>query len=201
MIMGLKPKVIFFLGFAAVALPSVGFLLASYFTLEQTVDLIHANQSRETLNYLRNLSTEPNNADTLRETIRAYLDYDTLNNRQGRANSALASRTWLRFMSMGFGAVLAFAGAVFVLAKIETKVNSTLGAEEQRIGMGISVRSTSPGVIMVLFGALLIAAPLFAKQDITTWDSAPPTSSQQDQYQQVHDRVPPEVAERLRQEK
>ena len=84
MIMGLKPKIIFFLGFAAVAFPSVGFLLASYFTLEQTVDLIHANQSRETLNYLRSLNTEPNNADALRETISAYLNYDTLNNRQGR---------------------------------------------------------------------------------------------------------------------
>ncbi len=198
MIMGIRPKVIFFLGFAAAALPSVGFLLASYLTLEQTVELIHANQSRATLNYLRGLSTQPNNADTLRETIRAYLDYDTLSNRQGRANSALASRTWLRFMSMGFGAMLAFVGAVFVLAKIETKVDNTLGAQEPRIGVAISVRSTSPGIVMVLIGALLIAAPLFARQNITTWDSAPSAHSQQDQ-QQVHDRVPPEVAERLRQ--
>ena len=199
MIMGIKPRVVFFLGFAAVAIPSVGFLLASYFTLEQTVDLIHANQSRETLNYLRSLSTEPNNADTLRETIRAYLDYDTLNNRQGRANSALASRTWLRFMSMGFGAVLAFVGAVFVLAKIETRVDSTLGAEEQSIGMGISVRSTSPGIIMVLIGALLIAAPLFARQKITTWDSIPPSPSEVAKPKQLHNRVSPEVKERLRQ--
>ena len=47
-------------------------------------------------------------------------------------------------MSMGFGAVLAFVGAVFVLAKIETRADSKLGAEDQGIGMGISVRSTSP---------------------------------------------------------
>ena len=88
MIMGIKPKVVFFLGFAAVALPSVGFILTSYFTLEQTVALIHDNRSRETVTYLRSLGTEQNDASVLREMIRAYLDYDTLNNRQGSQFSA-----------------------------------------------------------------------------------------------------------------
>ena len=198
MIMGIKPKVIFFMGFVAVALPSVGFILASYFTLERTVALIHANHSHETLTFLRSLDIEQNDTNVLRETIRAYLDYDTLNNRQGRANSALASRTWLRFISSGFGGVLIFMGAVFVLARIETRLDSSLGAEEKMAGIAISIRSTSPGIFMILIGAVLMAVPLFAKQTIWTFDNDPHTTPATSQLQQVHDRVTPENEERLR---
>lgn len=198
MIMGVNPRTVFFLGFIAAALPSVWFIATSYFAVTDTVEYIHDNRSQETLTYLKALVDNQRDVSEIEIIVRAHLEYDTLNNRQGRSNSALASRTWLRFMSSGFGSIVIFIGAVYVLARIETKIPTNIDAEGVKTNLKVSLRSTSPGIVMVLIGGFLMITPNFAKQNIRTHDVGTYLGFFLDEEKiEVHDRVSPAVNERL----
>ena len=196
--MGVNPRTVFFLGFIAAALPSVWFIATSYFAVVDTVEYIHSNRSQETLTYLKALIDNQSDVAEIETVVRAHLEYDTLNNRQGRSNSALASRTWLRFMSSGFGSIVIFIGAVYVLARIETRVPTNLGAEGAESSLKLSLRSTSPGIVMVFIGGLLMITPNFAKQNIRTDDVGTYLGLfVGEEKAEVHDQVLPSVNRRL----
>jgi hypothetical protein len=38
--------------------------------------------------------------------------------------------------------------------------------------VGAALKTTSPGIILAAFGVFLVALPLWASQEITTWDGA-----------------------------
>lgn len=198
MIMGVKPKIVFFLGFIAAAIPSIWFIATSYFSVLNTVEYMHDNRSQETLTYLKAIIDNNDDVEKIELIVRAHLEYDTLNNRQGRSNAALASRTWLRFMSSGFGSIIIFVGAIYVLSRIETRNPTDATGGETRVGFNVSIKSTSPGLVMVLIGGLLMITPNFAKQiirtdDIGTYLSLPLGETNVE----VHDRVSPAVKKRL----
>ena len=77
----------------------------------------------------------------------------------------------MRFMSSGFGGILIFIGAIFLLSRIETSSESTVSGKGG--SAGFSTKSSSPGVVMVVVGALLMISPNFATQKIKVEDSYP----------------------------
>ncbi|PCI88250.1 MAG: hypothetical protein COB24_03935 [Hyphomicrobiales bacterium] len=101
--------------------------------------------------------------------IYAALEADTISARHSRVASLLATRTWLRFMSSMFGAILIVIGATFVLGKISDKGNKI---DVNGGGIKAVLDTSSPGLILAFIGAILMSWPLAAGQEITTKDRA-----------------------------
>ena len=162
---GFNPRFIFWVVFFISIIPCGWFIGASYVGLQQILSALNEPiaSSDSILTYLSSHAEDP---ELTPEVIRAHLEYHTIYNRQSRANSLLSTRTWLRFMSSVFGSVVTFIGAIFVLARIETSSDSTISAKN------ISLRSSSPGILMVGVGAALMISPNFAPQEIETRDGA-----------------------------
>ena len=85
----LRRKSIFVLGFSAVVISLVGFSLASYYWLDKTIELINENRSDKTLSFLKGIDVTEANENLLRNVMAGYLNYDTLNNRQGQGQLGL----------------------------------------------------------------------------------------------------------------
>ncbi len=98
-----------------------------------------------------------------------FLEVLAMSNREGRAAAGLATRTWMRFMSLIFGAILIAIGATFVLGHITTVPSkASVGFSEFRI----SIASSSPGLFLVALGIVLIAIPNLSSQVISVSDAS-----------------------------
>jgi hypothetical protein len=116
------------------------------------------------------------------------LECELINRRYEQANLAFESRLWTRFMGFITGMILALVGAVFVLGKLETDRSEVEAAAK---GVSLAVRSTSPGILLAVLGAVLmglsIALPVtvsvtdgaiyFARQATVANEEPPPTTS------------------------
>ena len=154
----------------AAFVPSAIFIYMSYGGLGKILVSLDTAQSTTTQNFLSKLHERDTGDALLSEIIIAHLEYDTLRNRQLRGNSLLATRTWLRFMSSIFGSILVFIGAIFLLSKIEFGVPTSIEGKADLASF--SIKSTSPGIIMIALGAVLMIVPNIAKQDIGVIDGA-----------------------------
>src|SRR5690606_6549870 len=96
------------------------------------------------------------------------LERDVMQHRHQRASTLLATRTWMRFMSLVFGATLIIVGASFVLGQI-TAPHSTGNAEFQSIKL--SLASSSPGLFVIVLGSILVGIPNLASQPIDVRDA------------------------------
>ena len=86
--------------------------------------------------------------------VLAALEKDATAFRTHRLQAFNATRTWLRFMSLLFGAILVIIGASFILGKITTPESNTQMEAGDRLK--VSMATTSPGLILILFGVVLI---------------------------------------------
>ena len=165
----ISKRFLFWIVFWVSLAPCGWFIATSYMGLQTILTALHTPPNSESVitSYLSGYADSP---QPLASIVQAHLEFHVIQNRQARANSALATRTWLRFMSSVFGSVLVFIGAVFVLAKIETSAIGDMEAESS--GVKFRIKSSSPGLIMVVIGAILMASANFAKQKITTTDGA-----------------------------
>lgn len=162
-IMGVRSSVVFWTVFAAVLVPSTWFVGSSYLGLQDILAKLHVTQSSQTVAYFK--EKRPIAPSDL--MIRAHLEYDTLWNRQGRTISFLATRTWLRFMSSVFGAILIFVGSIYLLCRIEASRSEMNGKYGE---LKVSLITSSPGIIMLIVGAALMMTPNIVDQPIETFD-------------------------------
>lgn len=163
---GLPPAVVFLLLFTVVAAPSAFFLWASYDQLGAILEHIGAPSDSP----LPDAFTDPDVPPAAIGTHAAvFLEYQVMKARQHRASTLLATRTWMRFMSLIFGSVLVVIGAAFVLGRITT---SAAKGEFSLGGAKAALTSTSPGLFMTGLGALLIAIPNVSAQEIRVADGA-----------------------------
>ena len=103
--------------------------------------------------------------------VRLYgaLELDSLDARNSRAATQLATRTWLRFLTSIFGGILIIFGAAFVLGRINAGAIDASGGTKL---VNATLRTTSPGIVLAAFGVFLVSFPLWSTQEITTWDGA-----------------------------
>lgn len=164
-IMGVSSKVVFWTVFVTVLIPSIWFIVSSYSGLQKILTNLYSAQSLQTIEYFKN-----NEIDTSSNlALLAHLEYDTFSNRQGRSISFIATRTWLRFMSSGFGSILIFVGSIFLLCRIESS-NFNMNAESGSVKA--SVVASSPGIAMLFVGAVLMLSPTIVDQPIETNDGS-----------------------------
>lgn len=82
-----------------------------------------------------------------------------------QANALLMARTWVRYLGFTTGMILALLGASFILGKIQT-AKSDLEAKTETLAL--TVRSTSPGLLLALLGTILMLATVMTNHTITT---------------------------------
>ena len=167
-VMGIQARHVFWIAFSVAAIPCLAFVALSYIHFQEVSSHIFAEHTQETKAYLSALTKNAGELPTSTHIMRLHLEYDAMWNRQNRTNSALATRTWLRFMTTCFGSILVFIGTIYVLSKIGLSEQTEAGATAP--GVEFSFRSSSPGLVMVLIGAFLMVIPHFASQEIESID-------------------------------
>lgn len=167
-IFGLPAPAVFWILLVILVLPSAFFLGNSFFKLDDVLESIRAIPHSATKDILSERS-KPFDREAFRARAVIALERDVMTVRHQRSSAALATRTWLRFMSLIFGAILVLIGAAFILGKI------TVAPTKGGVGFGdlkMSLASSSPGLFLVLFGCGLIAIPNLSQQAIKTDDTA-----------------------------
>jgi len=97
----------------------------------------------------------------------ASLESYTVQQRYHQANVALLSRTWTKYLGFITGMILAVIGASFILGKLkEDKVELSSKLEAWQI----SLISTSPGLVMVVLGSILMMTAILEHQKILVED-------------------------------
>lgn len=151
--------------FTVIVLPFVLFLSTSYWQLYRTLDNINGDvqsQARIILNDESNFREEANRKVSLAKA-KVALEHDIMLHRHERATAALATRTWMRFMSLIFGAMLVVTGGIFVLGRVTAPRTD---GEFQWQHFRMAMASGSPGLFLVFFGCILIAVPNLSGQNI-----------------------------------
>lgn len=177
LVMGIPARQVFWIAFSVAALPCLAFVLLSYIHFNEMLTHMLADHTIKTKQYLSLLETNQDHVIYSEDVARLTLEYDATWNRQNRTNSALASRTWLRFMTACFGSILVFIGAIYLLSKIGLSEPTEAGglsepteAGASTSGIEFTFRSSSPGIVLVIVGASLMVFPHFASQDIESND-------------------------------
>lgn len=167
-IFGLKAVVVFWILFAVMIIPSAFFIGNSFYELDEILEKINDPPALFTEKIL---DKELNKADIDVFNAQAIiaLELDVMKVRHHRSIAFIATRTWMRFMTIIFGSILVVIGAAFVLGKISgSETNIDAGGKD----MKLALKSSSPGIILVFFGVILIGIPHFSKQQIATSDAS-----------------------------
>ena len=167
-VFGIPAWIVFLLLLAILVIPSGYFVYKSYDQLDDILVQISdrpLQTNQDPTEYLEQLS---DGLDTNARPM-IFLEVLAMANREGRAAAGLATRTWMRFMSLIFGVILIAIGAAFVLGHITTVPSkASVGFSDFRI----SIASSSPGLFLVAFGIVLIAIPNLSSQVISVSDAS-----------------------------
>lgn len=98
----------------------------------------------------------------------AVLDAGILERRYHQANVLLMSRVWARYLGFVTGMILALVGAVFILGKLREETSEV--SAEGTAG-SLSLRSSSPGLVMTVLGVALMVTTIVTHHEIQTADS------------------------------
>jgi len=98
-------------------------------------------------------------------TMEAYL----VERRYHQASVMLMSGLWTRYLGFVTGMVLAFVGASFILGKLEGPPSELEG---KGAGMEGSLKTASPGIILVVLGAVLMLATIVNRDTYETRDGS-----------------------------
>ncbi|MDO8838522.1 MAG: hypothetical protein Q7V31_06295 [Parvibaculum sp.] len=101
--------------------------------------------------------------------VLAYLDLEVIKMRHNRTVVALQSRTWMKFLTSMFGAVLVTLGAIFVLGQVSAP---HFRAHVEGRGVNVALASASPGLVIVVIGAGLLVASMIVHHEVSQTDQA-----------------------------
>lgn len=109
-------------------------------------------------------STKP--ADIFQQSL-LLLEADTLEKRYHQASGLLMSRVWTKHLAFITGMVLAFLGATFILARLSESPTNLSGAAAE---WKVQVSTASPGIVLCLFGTILLVTSLVVETKIEVRD-------------------------------
>jgi hypothetical protein len=97
----------------------------------------------------------------------AALDAGTMEHRYHQVTAALMARVWKGYMGFVTGMIMAMVGALFILGKMQ---DTTVSLSPDGDG-AVSIKSTSPGLIMGALGVLLMATTIVVNHRIDVVDA------------------------------
>jgi len=161
--------------------------LTLFFFLATFIQLAYLNSSilRSPPNQLDAAGSEalvvaPTNFEDLFELrqfeVRAAMEQYIVEKRYHHASVQLMSGLWLRYLGFMTGMILALIGAAFILGKLR-EPEQELGGKFSDIA--ISLRTTSPGIILAVLGVILMFTTLVDRdvykiEDANTYFSGAP---------------------------
>lgn len=98
----------------------------------------------------------------------ARLEAHAIQQRYHQANVILMSRIWTTYLGFVTGMILAAVGAAFILGKLREQASEISGKSE---AWQLSIASTSPGLIMVVLGTLLMLVTILTHHKIDVNDA------------------------------
>lgn len=102
----------------------------------------------------------------LRATI--ALEANALERRYHEANVALMSQLWIRYLGFVTGMILALVGAVFILGKVQERFSEI---DASANGLRGTLKSSSPGLMLAVFGTVLMLATILVRQEGSVTDA------------------------------
>lgn len=118
-----------------------------------------------------NLEFAPaNNLSATQEQWRtlARLEAHAIQQRYHQANVILMARIWTTYLGFVTGMILAVVGAAFILGKLREQASEITGKMEN---WQVSIVSTSPGLVMVVLGTILMLMTITTHHQIDVKDS------------------------------
>lgn len=103
------------------------------------------------------------------ETI-ILLETNTMERRHHEASVLLMSGIWVKYLGFVTGMILAMIGAIFILGKLEQSDSSEITGKT--VQGEISIKSASPGIILVVLGAILMIITIVMQDSIQVNDAA-----------------------------
>jgi hypothetical protein len=100
--------------------------------------------------------------------IMAALEAYVLQRRYHQASVLLMSSIWTRYLAFVTGMILALVGCSFILGKLQEPASEVSG--ESQLG-GISLKSSSPGIILAALGVALMLTTMIMQHEITVRDA------------------------------
>jgi len=101
---------------------------------------------------------------------KAQLETYAIKRRYHQSNMLLISRIWIQYLGFLVGMILAMVGGTFVLGKMK-EAGSSFDSDISSVGK-FSFNSSSPGLFLVLFGAIIIITTLLYHPEITVQDGS-----------------------------
>jgi len=144
----------FFILFLVLVTPTAVFGAASLIKLYDVLEKIYETPPSQANQLLKEKPTSQAELRAFPTRALVALEADVVAYREHRGEALLATRTWLRFMSVLFGSILVTIGAAFILGKISTPKNEV--AMEGWSGFKTSFATSSPGLALVILGCVLI---------------------------------------------
>ncbi len=129
-------------------------------TLEETIPDLLTDEYQMT-------SQERLNAVHLQALIK--LESYVLRQRYHHANVLLMSGVWVRYLGFVTGMILALVGATFVMGRLETPPSEVKGSISE---LQWQLQSSSPGLIMVVLGVLLMLATVVMQHSFSVKDNS-----------------------------
>jgi hypothetical protein len=123
------------------------------------VPLIDLNPASENILY-SSAETFEDSLETRKLEVRSNMEAFIVTQRYHQANVLLMAGLWIRYLGFITGMILALVGASFVLGKLREPVQKLEG---KFTAFDISLRTTSPGIILVVLGVLLMFTTLIDK--------------------------------------
>ncbi|MBX3638241.1 MAG: hypothetical protein KF683_22950 [Rubrivivax sp.] len=99
----------------------------------------------------------------------ALLEADVVAKRYHQANVIVMSSIWSRYLGFITGMTLALVGAAFILGQIDVPPSELQG---QGAGWTVSLKTASPGLALVLVGAVLMIVAMVTLHEVKTSDAA-----------------------------
>ena len=168
-IFGFDARLIFVILLIILVFPSLFFLVQSYWQLGTILTNINTPVASETRLILQDSGKSGGDPAAEFAKARVALERDVMSHRHHRASTVLATRTWIYFMSLMFGAILVVIGAAFVLGRITVPASQ---GEFKFRELGASLTSSSPRLFLIAFGCVLVALPVLAQRTITIDDTS-----------------------------
>ena len=167
----LRPHLPSIYAFVACSLAAAYFMFAifAYLQWEKVSAAGYDKAAGATSRVLEKLLETRGGTEQLEQLARIALEQDASQKRASHVRSMILMRTWLRFVSVMVGSVLAIVGALFVFGRINSDTATTASAT----GAGFSVLFTTtwPGLVLAAIGGVLVALPNVASQEIQWRDA------------------------------
>lgn len=157
---------VFLVMIAVAIIGTVAFGVSGYMDTQKIVDRIYSDQTGVTRALIENFKSDRDAAPLL---LHAALEIDTVAARNNRAASLLATRTWIRFLTTMSAAIIIVLGAAFVIGRINVEASKLEG---EGAGFKATLATTSPGLVLVVVGAILLGSELVTQRELATNDGA-----------------------------